>query len=309
VCDLDTNEKYAMKVEFNSALCQCLALECRVFEIVQQSLDYFPQFVAKGSTAEMRDLVMELLGPSVSHMRKAMPKHRFSRLTLVHLAYHMFCCAEAMHKLGLLHRDFKPANFLLRVGREHPVVLIDFGLSGAWRDRLGGHIKLRTDTGFVGTCRYASVQAHESLELSRRDDLISWFYSLVDLADGKMPWPGKANKELSHARKMEFTPRRLCHALPDIFVGIVTEMYAMGFYDEPDYDGIKQRMHRVIDELGGMDAPFDWEELPKNALSKLSKADLVELAAGKANQQKNSPDSDLYDALAGERRCTNCEVA
>ena len=39
---------------------------------------------------------------------------------------------------------------------------------------LGNHIPFDNEAGFTGTCRYASVYAHDSFELSRRDDLISW---------------------------------------------------------------------------------------------------------------------------------------
>ena len=62
--------------------------------------------------------------------------------------------------------------------------MIDFGLSRRYVDDDGQPLPERHDTAFRGSTTYASVHAHHGQDLSRRDDLWSWFYILVEMVDG-----------------------------------------------------------------------------------------------------------------------------
>jgi serine/threonine protein kinase len=249
-----------MKVELLSSHRHGLVVEGNFFAMVQADLTFFPRLIEIGATDSFRFLVMELFGPSLLHMRRTVPDRAYSSLTALRLGYHSLCCIESLHRLGLIHRDLKPGNFLIRPDdREHPVVLIDFGLSCRYRTKRGHHIRPREGVGFVGTCRYASLHAHAGEELSRRDDLISWFYVLLDLVEGRMPWPGKKDKQRCIRRKRRFGPEHLCRSFPPEFTDRVAEIFALEFEQEPDYDAIKRTMCAAIEERGGMDAPYDWQ--------------------------------------------------
>ena len=105
-----------------------------------------------------------------------------------------------MHKEGLLHMDVKTENFMV----SHPlpsvsgnsylccspldsskyVRLIDFGLSESYHSFVGvkfGHLKNVPSKGIVGTPLYASCHVMRNQTPSRRDDLESLGYVLLDL--------------------------------------------------------------------------------------------------------------------------------
>lgn len=61
----------------------------------------------------------------------------------------------------MLGRDLKPDNFLIgRESRDKTIYLIDFGMAKAYRTS-NGHIPWRTNRGFWGNARYASLGAHD----------------------------------------------------------------------------------------------------------------------------------------------------
>ena len=52
------------------------------------------------------------------------------------------------------------------------------------------HIKERKKNHFLGTVGFSSLNSHSLKEQSRRDDLESLAYLMIDLKAGKLPWHG-----------------------------------------------------------------------------------------------------------------------
>ena len=67
--------------------------------------------------------------------------------------------------------------------------MIDFGLAKKYRfDETGLHILYEQEQKFAGSLRYCSANSHLGITTSRRDDLESLIYTLVDLGTGTLPW-------------------------------------------------------------------------------------------------------------------------
>jgi serine/threonine protein kinase len=90
----------------------------------------------------------------------------------------------------MIHRDLKPDNFLMGMGRQSAqVYMIDFGLVKRYYNPTEKkHIPFNANKNLTGTARYASVNSHKGLELSRRDDLISLGYMMIYFLTGFLPW-------------------------------------------------------------------------------------------------------------------------
>lgn len=265
----DETGPYAMKVEMKSANKKGLLKEVQCLRQLQGS-PYFPRLITEGERQELRYFVMELLGPSVSMVRRELRDQRYTRQTITVVAKAMLKCIEELHKRGYLHQDIKPGNFLYRNDQDHMICLIDFGLSRCYVDSAGKHLPESPNAGFTGTYSYASLRAHEEKSLGRRDDIVSWFYTIVEAVERRLPWPGSKNKEQTHEFKKLYTIDQLCQSLPHQFITIMKKNMTLSYDDKPDYNEYYRLLDAAIEEQNCRNIPFDWERLPSNALAQLS---------------------------------------
>lgn len=91
------------------------------------------------------------------------------------------------HRRGLLHRDVKPANFLLSAehDEEERVLLTDFGVAKSSEDTTD-----LTQTGsFVATIAYAPPEQLAGGRLDHRADIYSLACAFYKLLTGQNPYP------------------------------------------------------------------------------------------------------------------------
>ncbi|KAF9927025.1 hypothetical protein BGZ67_007784, partial [Mortierella alpina] len=127
--------------------------------------------------------------------------------------------------------------------------IVDFGLATFYRDTMGKHIPNRGSTRHkVGTARYASINIHCGREHSRRDDIESVGYMLLEFLIGSLPWSGISarNSKQGWAKmreiKEEIELDELCEGLPKGFMTYMGYARGLKFDEEPDYEYLRNTL-------------------------------------------------------------------
>ncbi|CAD8114736.1 unnamed protein product [Paramecium primaurelia] len=235
----------------------------------------FPQILYYGQENHFVYYIMNVLGPNLEITSKKCGGS-FSLVTMLRLAIQMLSRIETLHSMRLIHRDIKPDNFVLGLGQQQNILhLIDFGLSKFYVNSKGEHIKQVRKKGLIGTARYASINAHNELEQSRRDDLESIAYILVYLATGSLPWMNLQieQKDLKYAKilhlKKSTTPDVVCKNLPACFNKFLTAVRKLDFITTPDYGTYKKLFQNEL-EKHQVQPYYDWEVVGDNSTKKKS---------------------------------------
>lgn len=228
-----------------------------------------PRIIWCGSEGDYNVMVMELLGPSLEDLFNFCSR-RFSLKTVLLLADQMISRIDYIHSRDFIHRDIKPDNFLMGLGKKGNLVyIIDFGLAKKYRDtRSMRHIPYRENKNLTGTARYASINTHLGIEQSRRDDLESLGYVLMYFNLGTLPWQGlkAANKRQKYERisekKLSTPIEDLCKNYSQEFPTYLTYCRQLHFEQRPDYNYLRKLFRALFHRQGfTYDYVFDWNML------------------------------------------------
>jgi len=271
--DMQTNNTVAIKVEGpllkNRRKRALLAMETGVLRKMQGS-EYVCRYEACGritiqspkSSTTYDYMVMQLLGPSLSKLRKKYKK--FSLATTALLGKQMLNAIKDCHTIGgVIHRDIKPGNFCIDTSKlidgRPRCCIIDFGLCRQYISNNGELKEARRSVGFRGTAAYASINAHDGKDLGRVDDLWSLFYVLVEFMTGDLPWKGREKEQVA-IYKRQMTNYYLVSNLPAPFNDMLQYLKTLKFEDEPDYDLIESMLDELFRISGKpYDIPYDWD--------------------------------------------------
>ncbi|KHJ44435.1 hypothetical protein D918_05446 [Trichuris suis] len=277
VQDNERQEKfYALKIERTNIVNSVLKMDTNVLLKVR-SKKHICRFIACGRNEEINYLIMSLAGPNLEDLFEKSPNHKFSASTTLQIAIQGVEALKDVHDAGFLHRDVKPANFALgRDSQARVLKLLDFGLA---RQILTNEGKLRPPRkalGFRGTERYASVNAHDSKELGRHDDLISLFYMIMEFKNGSLPWGVNDEFEVVGDKKRtalrQFNNRIIAKlilcvlqekgwtTIPKRLQQIYANISKWTYFKTPDYKWLMNQFALVANDEGvSLDNPFDWE--------------------------------------------------
>ncbi|XP_077210572.1 casein kinase 1-like protein 2 isoform X2 [Tasmannia lanceolata] len=263
--NIQTNEEVAIKLENVKTKHPQLLYESKLYRILQGGTG-IPNVRWFGVEGEYNVLVMDLLGPSLEDLFNFCSR-KLSLKTVLMLADQMINRVEFVHAKSFLHRDIKPDNFLMGLGRRaNQVYVIDFGLAKKYRDTsTHQHIPYRENKNLTGTARYASMNTHLGIEQSRRDDLESLGYVLMYFLRGSLPWQGlkagtkKQKYEKISERKVSTSIEALCRGYPTEFPSYFHYCRSLRFDDKPDYAYLKRIFRDLFIREGfQFDYVFDW---------------------------------------------------
>ncbi|KAL8160883.1 hypothetical protein V2J09_012372 [Rumex salicifolius] len=263
--NIQTNEEIAIKLESVKTKHPQLLYESKLYRILQGGTG-IPNVRWYGAEGDYNVLVMDLLGPSLEDLFNFCSR-KLSLKTVLMLADQMINRIEFLHTKSFLHRDIKPDNFLMGLGRRaNQVYVIDFGLAKKYRDAVSHqHIPYRENKNLTGTARYASTNTHLGIEQSRRDDLESLGYVLMYFLRGSLPWQGlkAGNKKQKYdkisEKKVSTSVEALCRGFPPEFASYFHYCRSLRFDDKPDYGYLKRIFRDLFIREGfQFDYVFDW---------------------------------------------------
>lgn len=270
--NITNGEEVAAKLESISARHPQLLYESKLYRILQGG-GGIPHIRWFGQERDYNVLVMDLLGPSLEDLFNFCSR-RLTMKTVLMIADQMISRIEFVHNKNFIHRDIKPDNFLMGIGRHcNKLFMIDFGLAKKyWDNRTRQHIPYREEKNLTGTARYASINAHLGIEQSRRDDMESLGYVLMYFNRGSLPWQGlkAANKKQKYEKisekKMATSVEVLCKGFPAEFAMYLNYCRGLRFEEKPDYKYLRQLFRILFRTLNHeYDYVFDWTMLKQKA--------------------------------------------
>jgi len=247
--DTDSGDLVAVKLERVDAEYPQLIYEARVYKKLQSKRG-IPRLHYVGQEQNYNVLVMERLGHNLETLFNQC-RRRFSLRTVLLLADKMLALIKTIHTEGFIHRDIKPDNFVIgTAGHETDIYMIDFGLSKCFvNPETREHIGFRRDKHLTGTARYASVNNHQGVEQSRRDDLESLGYVLIYFLKGALPWQNMKLQGTEHQKYRSImqmkinsihTSSSLVADLPDAFFKYFAYVRELTFEQEPNYKFLRR---------------------------------------------------------------------
>ncbi|MEV0614134.1 protein kinase [Nonomuraea sp. NPDC050404] len=171
----------------------------------------------------------------------------------------------AIHRAGVVHRDFKPGNVIL--GPEGPVV-IDFGISRALDHAV-------TQTGAMGTPGYMAPEQVSMDPVGPSADVFSWAATMVFAATGRRAFAGDS----------------------------VAAVLRALLYEEPDLSGVPDSLRSLVVTCLDKDPArrFTAEQLVSTLTGGATPAATIPaVAAGRAPTEPVEPGTPAGDVAAGQ---------
>lgn len=242
--NMRTKEEVAVKIESANAPMKLLKRETQIYILLsKQHSTGFPTIKTFGKDNDLFYMVMELLGTSLSSFKHMNAEDLSLPASMVKkIGIQIIDRLQQLHSTGLIHRDIKPDNLLFGIGRKsHIVHLIDFGFCKSYLLPDGSHAPQELGKTVVGTMNFISINMHNGMSLSRRDDIESAVYVMIYLFLPLSNWEILFSKGLKEEEVKELK-LALMHneALMPSLIQLLRECKQMQYAEMPDYNKLKQ---------------------------------------------------------------------
>ena len=175
----------ALKMEKKDKSKNILKFEYQVLQHLK-GLSHVPNSYEYIQNMEQNFIVMDLLGINLAKARRCL-EQRYDLKIAIQILIEMVISVKEVHKRGFIHRDVKASNFVLdRENRK--VYIVDFGLAKKHLDAENQPVPKRKNADFRGTVSFASLNAHNNVDLARRDDMWSLYFTMLDFLNEKLEW-------------------------------------------------------------------------------------------------------------------------
>ncbi|GMT15679.1 hypothetical protein PFISCL1PPCAC_6976, partial [Pristionchus fissidentatus] len=266
------NQMCAMKVEIKadrSMKTSMLELELWILMTMKKKTDasHFCKVFARGSWDKYEFMTLTLCGKSLRNLLKNHPNKKFSLGCALGVANQCLRALMHLHKVGFIHRDVQPSNFAIGKGSQkelRTIYILDFYYIHKFQHNDGAHKEARAKpTKFNGNWKYASKSAHKGREMNRACDLESWFYVLLEIVNGTLPWSdtGDADeifKKKKELRREEEVQKKVFDGLPKELIKLYKAIRGIKYKEEPPYGEFIDLLDEAKRHAHAKEFPYDW---------------------------------------------------
>ena len=240
--NIRTRELVAIKVESIEKELKLLKNESVIYQYLN-NIQGIPIVKWFGKDETNYYMVLNLLGESLESIKNNLT---FSLTNVLQIGIQVIILLKTIHDKGLVHRDIKPDNFLLGLNNQRKrIYIIDFGLCKSYMTN-DEHNPVKKTNNLIGSLTYASINTHNCIELSRRDDMESLGYMLIYFYLGKLPWQDLSSENINVIQKLK-QDITIHDKLPQILVNYIKYVRCLEYEEKPNYFLIIDNFKRELE--------------------------------------------------------------
>ena len=197
----------------------------------------------------------------------------------VRIAIDVLRALEYAHARGIVHRDMKPSNVLVK-GTDGSATVMDFGIA-----KMTSSTRLTATGQTMGTVRYMSPEQVRGQEVDLRSDLYSLGASLYEAVAGDTPFDGDTHFEImtKHLTEPPRGLRALGHDVPEALDLLVLKALAKRPADRPQTAReLRLDLEAILRDSGATADIAETQRLSRTAVPALTRKPAAPAVSGDA---------------------------